>query len=85
MPWDMDKTFIAYSSSFTFDFSGWEWIHDNPVLERALVNDQIFSDIMDKINQLRQSIFNNENLYPIIDSLAITLESICRARHNHQY
>ncbi len=75
LPWDMDKTFIAYSSSFPYDFSGWEWIHDNPFLERALVNEQIFSDILNRIDQFRQSIFNNETLHPIIDSLANTLES----------
>lgn len=75
MPWDLDKTFIAYSMYFPYDFSGWEWIHDNPLLERALVNEQIFSDIKAKLEYLKNTIFNTQTLGPIIDSLEVTLES----------
>ena len=75
MPWDLDKTFIAYSMYFPYDFSGWEWIHDNPILERALVNDQILSDIKAKLEYLKNTIFNLETLGKVIDSLDVTLES----------
>ncbi|MFC2131718.1 CotH kinase family protein [Bacteroidota bacterium] len=72
-PWDIDKTFNTYSAGWHYAWSG-PWVFpDNPYFERALLCDTIFSDIKNKLTELRNSIFNEEYLFPVIDSLATVL------------
>jgi parallel beta-helix repeat protein len=73
LPWDMDKTFIAYSKYFPYHSTGQIWIHDNPFVERAIASKKIMEDLKVKLLNLHETYFNNDYLDPIIDSLSITL------------
>jgi hypothetical protein len=69
MPWDLDKTFSAYNAGYRYDRSATAYNHDNPFLERAIIDPAIFSDIRKRIDQLAGQFFNNSFFDPIIDSL----------------
>jgi hypothetical protein len=69
MPWDLDKTFSAYNAGYRYDRSSTSYNHDNPFLERAIIDPKIFSDIRIRIDQIADHYFNNIFFDPIIDSL----------------
>ncbi len=68
-PWDMDKTFFKYGYLYPYNISSSHYSPDNPFLERALINGQIFNDIKNKIDFFVNDFFYNEFYDPIIDSL----------------
>lgn len=73
LPWDVDKTFTAYGSSYPYQRStstGWP---DNPFMERALLCPPIFEDIQARTTELAETYFSSAYLNPIIDSIATVL------------
>ena len=72
-PWDLDKTFSSYGSGYQFHRSSTAYNHDNPLLEKAIINPVIVSDIQSRIKQLSDLYFNNTYLDPLIDSLQSVL------------
>ncbi|MDA3842877.1 MAG: CotH kinase family protein [Candidatus Kapabacteria bacterium] len=73
-PWDMDKTQSHYQKYYNFGSSGGV-TYDNPMLERSIACPQMFEDIKKKAKHLSETVFNKENMFPIIDSLAIVLRA----------
>ncbi|MDA3843499.1 MAG: CotH kinase family protein [Candidatus Kapabacteria bacterium] len=73
LPWDMDKTFARYGYWRTYtDFGGRP---DNPYFERAMTVDPIYIDIQNRIKELSETVFNNEHIKPIRDSLIAVLRN----------
>ena len=73
LPWDLDKTFARYGDNIPFHRSSSHWSPDNPFLERAILCEPVFQDIKDRIDELTTTIFNENNIFPIIDSLKTVL------------
>ncbi len=73
-PWDMDKTFGKYAINLPYTTSSGNWTRDNPFPERAVMNDTILALIKQRTEELKLSLFSEEYLFPIIDSLAAVLE-----------
>jgi len=73
VPWDLDRTFSDYGIYYRHNRSSGPWTPDNPILEKSLINEVSFSDIKDRIEQLQTTFFQNEFLFPIIDSLQYEL------------
>ncbi len=74
-PWDLDLTFNLYGVNYPYHRSSGYGVSDNPFLERALLCEPIFDDIQHRIEELADTIFNSDYLFPIIDSLVISLVS----------
>ena len=74
IPWDLDKTFCAYSPEYAYNQSTGLWIPDNPFLDRAISNPNLFNLIKNKVNEISEKIFNKDFLFPIIDSLKTVLK-----------
>jgi len=75
MPWDLDLSFSAYTKWYSYHRSSGDWTADNPILEKSIINDYVFADIIDHISLLKNSIFNQNYLFPIIDSICNTIEA----------
>lgn len=75
LPWDMDKTLSGYGWARAYDQTSGSGVPDNPYMERAILNDTMFADIRARINKIGADIFNPQKLFPIMDSLALVLES----------
>ena len=76
LPWDLDKTLSSYNWDNSYQQSGW-WGYrtpDNPFLERALICEPIFDDIRTRIEELRDTLFNQNYINPLADSLAALIE-----------
>lgn len=69
LPWDLDRTFTDYSIWYPFHRSSGTWTADNPLLERALIDDDGFQEIKEEVDVLQESIFNSEFIFPLIDSI----------------
>ncbi len=76
LPWDLDKTFGTYGYDWPYQQSGWHGYRtpDNPFVERALISPAIFSDIVERMGVLSQTVFTNEHLASLIDSLQTVIE-----------
>ena len=74
-PWDLDLTFDLYGVNYPYHRSSGYGVPDNPFLERALLCEPIFNYIQHRIEELANTIFNADYLFPIIDSLATSLSS----------
>jgi spore coat protein CotH len=73
-PWDMDKSLSYYSwKPYKFDDSSNKWLSDNVLVERVLMDKNAMKDILNKVEFLGTTVFNNEKLDPIIDTLEILL------------
>lgn len=73
LPWDMDKTISKYGLNYSYQRSSNLGNHDNPFLERAIIDDQIFTDIQNRIDEITADYFNLTYLGPVIDSLVTLL------------
>ncbi|MFC2120002.1 CotH kinase family protein [Bacteroidota bacterium] len=70
LPWDLDKAFLYYEHNTLYHHTSKYWAPDNPFLERAILCDTIFDDIKTRIDELYNTIINDEVVSPIIDSLS---------------
>ncbi len=75
LPWDLDKTIGIYDNTFPYQQSSNVKMPDNPFLERALLDPKIFYDIRQKVDELAETLFNSNRLFPIIDSLSVALRT----------
>ncbi len=73
LPWDMDKTLRQYGIGYAYHRTSGNWTPDNPLVERALLDEQVFADVEARIDALAASIFNPGFVNPIIDSLETVL------------
>ncbi|MCK9617979.1 MAG: CotH kinase family protein [Lentimicrobiaceae bacterium] len=73
MPWDLDKT-LSVQSWRNYTNSSANWVHDNPFLERALLNPTIFSDIQNRVREIGNQIFTTNNLWQKIDSVVLAIQ-----------
>jgi hypothetical protein len=69
LPWDMDKTLSYYGATFPYHRSSTIWVPDNPMLERAIISDDLLIEIRQRVVTLESSIFNLNHVTPLIDSL----------------
>jgi len=72
-PWDMDKSFNYSGLNLWYQRSSNSLQHDNPILERSILCEPILNDIKERIDEVKQTLFNQEKLFPIIDSLTTAL------------
>lgn len=72
MPWDLDKTLSVYAWR-NFTYSSAPWTHDNPFLEKAILNPSMLQDIKTRANIIFDDIFRADIFWPIIDSLVSVL------------
>jgi len=75
LPWDMDRTFASYSKWYRYHRSSGYWSADNPILERSIIQSEVFSEIRNKLAELDNTLFNSNYLFPIIDSLYSVIET----------
>ena len=73
MPWDLDKTLSVYAWK-NYTNSSAPWVPDNPFLERALLNNTIFSDIRTRVQEITSEVFNSQSFWPMMDSLVTLLQ-----------
>ncbi len=73
-PWDLDRTFTAYSKWYPYHRSSGCWTPDNPLLEKSIIDEDVFFDIKDGLAVLKNTLFNENYLFPIIDSLCNVIE-----------
>ncbi len=79
-PWDMDKTFSYYNwMPYDYTRTSSHWESDNPLIEKCILDDEIFSDIKIKISDFHNDFFNTSFFNPIIDKLGTLLKD---AIHN---
>ncbi|MBJ04576.1 MAG: hypothetical protein CMP65_01565 [Flavobacteriales bacterium] len=79
LPWDLDKTMSSYNEFLRYDYCSWSNLSsgampENPLIKKLFLHPVIFEDIKKEIENISENIFNPEVLYPIIDSLKITLD-----------
>ena len=75
MPWDMDKTLNYYNwGPYDFQRTSSNWESDNPLIEKMLINDEIFADIKNEVEELSKNVFNTDVIYGIIDQAEKSLE-----------
>lgn len=72
MPWDLDKTLSVYAWK-NYTNSSAPWVPDNPFLERALLNNSIFSDIQTRVQEITSEVFIPSKIWPMMDSLVTLL------------
>ena len=76
LPWDMDKTLSYYEwMPYQYHRTSSEWESDNPLIERAFLNRQIFADIKNRIDELSRTSVSPNAILPVIDELEFLLES----------
>ncbi len=74
LPWDVDKTFDSYSYGY-YTWGAHENWPDNPLLDKLLLNDSLLALAFQRLDEICTLVFNSDSLFPVIDSLAIELES----------
>lgn len=74
-PWDMDKTFWIPGYPFPYHHSASYYENDNPLPERSWLTKAVFDDVKDRVNTLASTIFNENHIFPIIDSLKAELKA----------
>ncbi len=67
LPWDMDKSLGAWWPNNLYNSSSSR--PDNPVYEKSFLTGQIFSDVQKRIDTICSKVFNENHIFPIIDSL----------------
>ena len=76
MPWDMDKSLNYYNwGPYDFQRTSSNWESDNPLIEKMLINDEVFADIKNTVEELSKTVFNKETVYSIIDKAEKSLEA----------
>jgi parallel beta-helix repeat protein len=73
MPWDLDKTLSVYAWK-NYTNSSAPWVPDNPFLERALLNNVIFLDIRNRVQEITSEVFSSQTFWPMMDSLVTLLQ-----------
>ena len=73
LPWDLDKTFSLYSWR-NHTYSSARWTHDNPYLEKAILNQEMMEDVEVRANEIFDEVFNTDILWPMMDSLIAALQ-----------
>lgn len=69
LPWDMDQTFNSCPVDLSYSRSSNPWSPDNTLLERAMINGGMRSDIRRRVETLSSFCVNSDTLAPLIDSL----------------
>ncbi|MFC2130184.1 CotH kinase family protein [Bacteroidota bacterium] len=73
-PWDFDKIFYHYTIRYEYCPTPDVWLPDNPLLKKSMMCEQVFTDIKNKSDSIVHTVFNEEFLIPIIDSLTNALK-----------
>lgn len=74
LPWDLDKSISYYSwMPYQHNKTSSNWESDNPLAEKALINDSTYLDIQKRIKELKSTLFTPELINPIVDSLELIL------------
>ena len=69
LPWDMDKTLSYYDwMPYQYHRTSSEWESDNPLIERAILNPKILTDIKKRINKLSLGVCDN-NIISLINKI----------------
>ncbi len=73
MPWDMDKTFSHQGYGKDYSYTSHPIRQDNPLIEKCFINDEVFADVKERVQQISNSTMNDIKLSPILDSLKLVL------------
>ncbi|OFX23246.1 MAG: hypothetical protein A2033_04165 [Bacteroidetes bacterium GWA2_31_9] len=74
-PWDIDKSLSYYSwKPYVFYETTNKWLSDNVLIEKMLINDKVRKDLLDKVSNIGETVFNSNKLNPIINKLQEILE-----------
>ncbi|OGU42491.1 MAG: hypothetical protein A2X61_02740 [Ignavibacteria bacterium GWB2_35_12] len=71
LPWDMDKSMGAWWPNNLYNSNSSR--PDNPIYEKSFLLEQIFSDVRKRIDTICSTVFTENHLFPIIDSLIAEL------------
>jgi parallel beta-helix repeat protein len=75
LPWDLDKTISYYSwMPYQHNKTSSNWESDNPLIEKLLINDTSYNDIIKKIHILEKNVFSSSYINHLIDSLENVLK-----------
>ena len=75
MPWDMDKTLNYYNwGPYDFQRTSSNWESDNPLIEKMLINDEVFADIKNEVEELSKNVFNTDIIYGMISQIEKSIE-----------
>ncbi|MFP5471203.1 MAG: CotH kinase family protein [Bacteroidia bacterium] len=70
LPWDLDKTISYYSwMPYQHNRTSSNWESDNPLVEKMLINDVVYNDIIERIKVLGKNVFSPAYTDHLIDSL----------------
>ena len=76
LPWDMDKSLSYYDwMPYKYHRTSSEWESDNPLIEKAFLNAQIFESVQKRLEDLFKTTCAENELTSLIDKLELTLEA----------
>lgn len=76
LPWDMDKSLSYYDwMPYKYHRTSSNWESDNPLIEKALLNTQIFRDIKQRLSELAKTTCDTTVLFGFMDNLEVLLEN----------
>ena len=74
-PWDIDKSLNHYNwEPYDFQKSSSNWESDNPLIERMLIDDNIFEDIKQKVTELHKDVFSENSLLNLFSTIESKIE-----------
>ncbi len=74
MPWDMDKTFSHQGYGKDYTYTSHPIREDNPLIEKCFINDEVFADVKARVQEISNTVMNEDNLSPILDSLKADIQ-----------
>ena len=79
LPQDMDKSLSYYDwMPYQYHKTSSNWESDNPLVERALLNPQILSDIKIRLGEIGKTSADINTIFPVIDDLEKLLDTSIR-------
>lgn len=73
-PWDLDKCYLYYEFSIPYYHTSRFWAPDNPLMELAVLNQDVMADLSNRIDYLHETLINNQIAKNWTDSLKTILQ-----------
>lgn len=73
-PWDLDKTFAGYGTTYDYDRTSTSQLPDNPLPEHIFASTEVFDLFHARVDELVDTVFNLAFFDPLIDSLRVSIE-----------
>ena len=76
LPWDMDKSLSYYNwMPYQYHRTSSEWESDNPLIEKAFLNERIFKNIKQRLKELSETTCAENEVVKLIDKLEVVVEN----------